>query len=126
MPQYHPSREEVARPASHHPPPPVGGFERLASDYPVVPVWREVIADLETPVSAFSKLAATDRHAFLLESVEGGERWGRYSFIGVHPFLVMVCRDGVVSWEGSTPAAAGAMPARPRPAPGLCTTPQSH
>jgi len=86
MAQYHPSREE---------------FERLASEHPVVPVWREVIADLETPVSAFSKLAARiadSRHAFLLESVEGGERWGRYSFIGVDPFLVMVCRDGVVSW----------------------------
>ena len=99
MAQYHPSREE---------------FERLASEYPVVPVWREVIADLETPVSAFSKLAgsiAKSRHAFLLESVEGGERWGRYSFIGVDPFLVMVCRDGVVSWEGTPPAAAAAMPA---------------
>src|SRR5438270_12409748 len=98
MAQYHPSREE---------------FERLASEYPVVPVWREVIADLETPVSAFSKLAASiadSRHAFLLESVEGGERWGRYPFIGVDPFLVMVCKDGVVSWEGSPPAAAAAMP----------------
>ena len=98
MPRYHPSREE---------------FERLASEYPVVPVWREVIADLETPVSAFSKLASSSSeaaHAFLLESVEGGERWGRYSFIGVDPFLVMVCRDGIVSWEGTPPAAAVAMP----------------
>src|SRR5437764_96695 len=103
MAQYHPSREE---------------FERLASEYPVVPVWREVIADLETPVSAFSKLAASiakSRHAFLLESVEGGERWGRYSFLGVGPFLLMVCRDGVVSWAGSPPAAATAMPAGSSP-----------
>src|SRR5438270_13965139 len=95
MAQYHPSREE---------------FERLAADYPVVPVWREVIADLETPVSAFSKLATTGRHAFLLESVEGGERWGRYSFIGVGRFLVMACRDGVVSWGGARPAAWVATP----------------
>jgi len=97
VPQYRPSCEE---------------FERLASEYPVVPVWREVVADLETPVSAFLKLAsgpAGGRHAFLLESVEGGERWGRYSFVGVDPFLVMTCRDGTVSWEGEPPAAA-AMP----------------
>src|SRR5947208_3851947 len=103
MAQYRPSREE---------------FERLASEYPVVPVWREVIADLETPVSAFSKLASSSSeaaHAFLLESVEGGERWGRYSFIGVDPFLVMVCRDGIVSWEGTPPAAAAAMPAGSSP-----------
>src|SRR5882672_8111118 len=103
VPRYHPSREE---------------FQRLATEYPVVPVWREVIADLETPVSAFSKLASSSKsapHAFLLESVEGGERWGRYSFIGVDPFLVMVCKDGVVSWEGTPPAAAVAMPAGSSP-----------
>ena len=92
MAQYRPSREE---------------FERLASEYSVVPVWREVIADLETPVSAFLKLGDSP-HAFLLESVEGGERWGRYSFIGADPFLVMVCRDGSVSWEGEPPPAAQA------------------
>src|ERR1700737_360268 len=111
MPQYRPSREE---------------FERLASEYPVVPVWREVIADLETPVSAFSKLARDGRHAFLLESVEGGERWGRYSFIGVDPFLVMVCRDGVVSWEGAPPAAAAAMRAGSSPLEVLRTVLESY
>ena len=114
MAQYRPSREE---------------FERLAADYPVVPVWREVIADLETPVSAFSKLAASiadSRHAFLLESVEGGERWGRYSFIGVDPFLVMVCRDGVVSWEGTPPAAAAEMPEGSSPLEVLRTVLESY
>ncbi|TME60995.1 MAG: anthranilate synthase component I, partial [Chloroflexi bacterium] len=50
----------------------------------LVPVTRERLADLETPVSAFAKLRALGG-AFLLESVEGGERMGRYSFIGLSP-----------------------------------------
>jgi anthranilate synthase component I len=87
-------------------------FNRLASEYPVVPVWREVVADVETPVSAFLKVSSPGgvdrRHAFLLESVEGGERWGRYSFIGLDPFLVMTSRDGAVSWEGAPPEEAKA------------------
>ncbi|MGH2704139.1 MAG: anthranilate synthase component I [Actinomycetota bacterium] len=77
-------------------------YEALAARFPVVPVWREVIADLETPVSAFLKIGSGER-AFLLESVEHGERWGRYSFLGVDPFLVMSAREGKVQWEGSPP-----------------------
>jgi anthranilate synthase component 1 len=86
-------------------------FDRLATEFSVVPVWREVVADLETPVSAFLKAglaAAAGSHSFLLESVEGGERWGRYSFIGLDPFLVMTSRGGAVAWEGSPPPAAEA------------------
>jgi anthranilate synthase component 1 len=59
----------------------------------LVPLMRERFADLETPVSAFAKLAHLDG-AFLLESVEGGERLGRYSFIGVLPRERIVVRDG--------------------------------
>src|SRR3954452_5874137 len=54
----------------------------------LIPVYREVLADMETPVSAFRKLEGWD-HAFLLESVEGGDRIGRYSFVGGNPFLVL-------------------------------------
>src|SRR5881227_2387735 len=54
----------------------------------VVPVYREVVADLETPVSAYLKVARGD-YSFLLESVEGGERLARYSFIGTDPYLVL-------------------------------------
>jgi anthranilate synthase component I len=89
-------------------------FDRLASEYPVVPVWREVVADVETPVSAFLKVQDGARHAFLLESVEGGERWGRYSFIGLDPFLVMTSRDGAVEWEGTPPLGAAAAVAEGR------------
>lgn len=58
-----------------------------------VPVYREILADLDTPVSAYLKLAPKagepDDHSFLLESVEGGERWGRYSIIGLDPAFVV-------------------------------------
>ena len=56
-------------------------FRALAEDYAVVPVWCEMVADTLTPVGAFLQLVG-DRPGFLLESVEGGERWGRYSFVG--------------------------------------------
>src|SRR5438093_4637417 len=62
----------------------------------LVPIVRERLADLETPVSAFAKLRPLGG-AFLLESVEGGERMGRYSFIGVLPRATFVFRDGVAS-----------------------------
>src|SRR5438270_208549 len=61
----------------------------------LVPVMRERLADLETPVSAFAKLRALGG-AFLLESAEGGERMGRFSFIGVAPRAVLYFRDGEV------------------------------
>src|SRR5687767_11246147 len=76
-------------------------FAELASAYTVVPVWREVLADLETPVSVFLKLVGGGE-GFLLESVEHGERWGRYSFVGRDPALTLVARGGTVRWlEGS-------------------------
>src|SRR5687767_15878853 len=76
-------------------------FAELAQTYTVVPVWREVLADLETPVSVFLKLVGGGE-GFLLESVEHGERWGRYSFVGRDPALTLVARGGTVRWlEGS-------------------------
>ena len=84
-------------------------FESLASNYSVVPVWREVAADLETPVSAYMKLAGDAAGAsFLLESVEQGERWGRYSFIGLDPFLVITSRGGQTELAGEVLAGISA------------------
>ncbi len=60
----------------------------------LVPVWREIAADLETPVSAYLKLAH-GRFGYLLESVEGGERLARYSFVGTDPYLVLRVRGRV-------------------------------
>jgi anthranilate synthase component 1 len=59
----------------------------------LVPIYREIVADLETPVSAFLKISDGD-YAFLLESVEGGERLARYSFIGADPYLVLKSHAG--------------------------------
>jgi anthranilate synthase component 1 len=93
-PEYAPSRQE---------------FLRLAREHTLVPVWREVLGDLETPVGAYRALGG-EPGSFLLESVERGERWGRYSFIGCDPFLVMTARDGRVSFEGPAPAEAQEAP----------------
>lgn len=64
-------------------------FAQLAGQGTFVPVCKEIMADLLTPVSAFLKIAEHSDYAFLLESVEGGEHVGRYSFLGKDPFLVL-------------------------------------
>jgi anthranilate synthase component I len=81
-------------------------FVALARGHTVVPVWREVLADLETPVSAFVKLVGAAEHdpaGFLLESVEHAERWGRFSFIGRDPALTMVVRGQRVEFDRPPP-----------------------
>ena len=78
-------------------------FRELAAKYSVVPVWGEVLADVETPVSAYLKLVG-DGQGFLLESVEHGERWSRYSFLGRSPTATLVQRDGVITVDGLLPA----------------------
>lgn len=67
-----------------------------------MPVWREVVADTQTPVAAFLRLDPSP-NAFLLESVEGGERWSRYSFLGGDSFAVVKAKNGEVWVEGSAP-----------------------
>src|SRR5260370_42495780 len=67
-------------------------FLALSRKHSLVPVYRTVTADLETPVSAFLRIAGEEPEAFLLESVEGGEHVGRYTFIGVQPYKKMVAR----------------------------------
>ncbi|MBL0700441.1 MAG: chorismate-binding protein [Desulfosarcina sp.] len=62
--------------------PDIAEFRRLAEKHNVIPVCVEILADTETPVSILKKLYDNDGPVFLFESVEGGERWGRYSFIG--------------------------------------------
>src|SRR5438045_3962419 len=64
-------------------------FEREATRGNVVPVVRTVLADLQTPVGAFLRVTGSGAYAFLLESVEGGERIARYSFIGADPEMIV-------------------------------------
>src|ERR1700693_6351217 len=76
-------------------------FLKLSRKHTLVPVFRTVTADLETPVSAFLRIAAEEPEAFLLESVEGGEHVGRYTFIGIQPYKKMVaCGTRITVREG--------------------------
>jgi anthranilate synthase component 1 len=75
-------------------------FVALARDWSVVPVWRELLADLTTPVAAFARLVH-DEPGFVLESVEHAGTWGRWSFIGRRPSARLTLRRGKVSVEGS-------------------------
>jgi len=63
-------------------------YMKMARDYDLVPVYKEILADTETPVSVLQRFADRE-NAFLLESMEGGETWGRYSFVGVDPELLL-------------------------------------
>jgi len=76
-------------------------FVELARRGTFVPVVKEIIADLLTPVSAFLKIAEHSDYAFLFESVEGGEQVARYSFLGKDPFLVLRAKDGKTTIEQS-------------------------
>jgi anthranilate synthase component 1 len=69
-------------------------FTDLAQRGTFVPVYKEIVADMLTPVSAFLKIAEHSDYAFLLESVEGGEQVARYSFLGKDPFLILRARGG--------------------------------
>jgi anthranilate synthase component 1 len=88
-------------------------FKKLARHGNVVPVYRTIVADLLSPVSAFLSLspqhgrdANLHAHSFLLESVEGGERVGRYTFFGVDPFQIVSCHgDRITVRRGETVAA---------------------
>ena len=70
---------------------------RYEKDYNIIPVCREIYADVVTPITLLRKLAQVDSRFFLLESVEGGNRWGRYSFLGVNPLMQISAKDGVVT-----------------------------
>jgi anthranilate synthase component 1 len=79
-------------------------FLRLARTHTLVPLYRTLTADLETPVSAFLRIAANEPECFLLESVEGGERLGRYTYIGIRPSRRIVShgRDIEITEHGRT------------------------
>lgn len=71
--------------------------KRYEKDYNIIPVCREIYADVVTPITLLRKLAQIDSKFFLLESVEGGNKWGRFSFLGVNPLLQISAKSGVVT-----------------------------
>ena len=72
--------------------PALSEFQSLAAEGNLIPVYREILADMETPVSAFKKID-DGQTSFLLESIEGGEKWARYSFLGAGPGKLFRSRD---------------------------------
>lgn len=74
-------------------------FSRLAREATLVPVTKSLTADLQTPVSAFLAIAGRERRSFLLESVEGGEKIGRYTFLGARPYMVVSARERQITVE---------------------------
>ncbi|OKK08392.1 anthranilate synthase [Streptomyces sp. CB03234] len=78
-------------------------FRKLAADRRVIPVSRRLLADGDTPVGLYRKLAAERPGTFLLESAENGRSWSRYSFIGVRSAATLTARDGQAHWLGTPP-----------------------
>ena len=74
--------------------PEIEEFRRLSEKGNLIPIYKEVLADTYTPVTAFLKLGGTP--SFLLESVEGGEKWARYSFLGARPAKIIKGRGNTV------------------------------
>lgn len=89
-------------------------FRELARTHTVVPVWTELLADFITPVAAFARLTRSGEPGFVLESVEHGERWSRWSFVGRRPAATLVSRGSEVTvtlgdTDADTAASVGAV-----------------
>ncbi|MEU6850799.1 anthranilate synthase component I [Actinacidiphila alni] len=78
-------------------------FRKLAVDRRVIPVTRKLLADGDTPVGLYRKLAGERTGTFLLESAENGRSWSRYSFVGVRSAAMLTARDGQTHWLGAPP-----------------------
>lgn len=72
-------------------------IQNYLKDYSLIPICKEIYSDVITPISLLRRMETLDKNFFLLESVEGGEKWGRYSFLGYNPVLHVSCNDGVVT-----------------------------
>ncbi|OKI05269.1 anthranilate synthase [Streptomyces sp. CB02923] len=83
--------------------PDLENFRTLAKDRRVIPVTRRLLADGDTPVGLYRKLAAERPGTFLLESAENGRTWSRYSFVGVRSAATLTVRDGQSHWLGTPP-----------------------
>ena len=78
-------------------------FHHLAKDRRVIPLARKLLADTETPIGVYRKLAKSRPGTFLLESAENGRSWSRWSFVGVHSPAALTVRDGQAYWTGAPP-----------------------
>lgn len=80
--------------------PSLDDVKKIAGNYSVIPVSKEFYADVITPITLLRKISKISKRFYLLESIEGGEKWGRYSFIGFNPKSRIYCKNGVITIEG--------------------------
>ncbi|SVB37842.1 uncharacterized protein METZ01_LOCUS190696, partial [marine metagenome] len=73
-------------------------FKEKSREGNLIPVYKEILADLDTPVSAYMKIRESE-YSFLLESVEGGEKWARYCFLGFDPSVIISIKGNEVTLE---------------------------
>lgn len=69
---------------------------KLSQGYKIVPISKEILSDITTPMQVLRILKGVSSHCFMLESVENQEKWGRYTFLGYDPKLEITCTDGVM------------------------------
>lgn len=75
--------------------------KKISQGYKIVPVSKEILSDITTPMQVLRILKGQSRHCFMLESVENQEKWGRYTFLGYDPELEITCTDGIMSIKNS-------------------------
>ncbi len=74
-------------------------IEALAKEYSIIPICKEIYADIITPITLLRKISEISQRYYLLESIEGGEKWARYSFLGYNPIVHVTCKDKLVTVE---------------------------
>ena len=75
--------------------------KKISQGYKIVPVSKEILSDITTPMQVLRILKGQSRHCFMLESVENQEKGGRYTFLGYDPELEITCTDGIMSIKNS-------------------------
>lgn len=77
--------------------PDINEIKTLSKDYNIIPICKEIFADITTPIALLRKISRISNRHFLLESIEGGEKWGRYSFLGYNPIAYVTFKDGRIT-----------------------------
>jgi anthranilate synthase component 1 len=77
--------------------------KQLSEGYTIIPVSCEIFADVKTPIAVLQSIKAISNQYYLLESVENGEKWGQYSFLGFNPIIELKCKDGNLEIKGESP-----------------------
>ncbi|MEG6616368.1 anthranilate synthase component I [Peptococcaceae bacterium 1198_IL3148] len=72
-------------------------IKQLAKEYNIIPICKEIYADITTPIAILRKISRISNRYYLLESIEGGEKWGRYSFLGFNPIAHVACKNGKIT-----------------------------